>query len=84
MSRPPAEIFADLQRALFGENGAVLCADALEVKHNSVRHWKNGTSRIPPGVWVDMQAIATERLAEIADLMAEAAAAEAAARHPPG
>ncbi len=87
----PHETFAVCGRALFGEQFRAPLADALGVTLPVVKKWSTGKSRIPPGVWGDMDKLMSDRkeVLRIAhgrawDLIAAISTAPADAAHAPG
>lgn len=49
----------------FGFSWPVDLADRLEVTATTLRHWRTGHSRVPPGAWVDMLRLLRVRRSEI-------------------
>ncbi len=72
----PAELFHRAGVALFGAEFVAPLAKALKVEKGSVRKMANGQSRIPPGVWAELEGMAQKRsgeLEEVAELIANLA-----------
>jgi hypothetical protein len=59
MTPTPAELFDRAARALYGDHYVAPMAFLLDVEKSIVSKWRNGKSRVPPGVW---KTVATELL----------------------
>ncbi len=57
----PFDIFDRAGRALFGEQYVAPMAALLEVDKNTVGKWVSGKSRVPPGVWSQINAALLKR-----------------------
>jgi hypothetical protein len=63
--------FAELQRLVFGLNGAKQCGRVLGVGYDTVRHWKNGRNKIPPDIWNRMRDMALKHILLLRNLVDE-------------
>lgn len=61
----PAELFTRAARALFGDHFAAPLGHALKVDKGTVSKWADGKSRIPAGVWGELEALAIARTDEL-------------------
>ncbi|GEP60515.1 hypothetical protein [Reyranella soli] len=63
-----AELFDRACRALFGEPYVAQVAARLAVDKNTVGKWRDGKSRIPPPVWLEISIMIEIRHHELSDL----------------
>ena len=55
-------LFEQAGQALYGSDWRGAMADDLRVRPDTVRHWANGRSRIPPGVWAAVSVSLAQRV----------------------
>lgn len=76
--------FSAIAAAIYGREWRPLLAETLGVAFLSVQRWSTGYSRIPPGVWRDLEELAAEHTGETYQKDRELFAAIAAALYGEG
>lgn len=68
----PSTLFTRCATALFGPEFVAPLANALGIDKNTVGKFRDGKSRVPPGVWRDVAVLMQDREIELAVLKVDA------------